>query len=1142
MALREEGAVSFRGSLRLNFTQKHKFFNYENPTSKFTMKLLKPLFRRLLPGLILSLVCISTGFAQISVSVRNKPIKTIIRQIEQSCDYRFFYTNSLPDLNEVKSLDVVDKPIKAVLDKLFKDTRIAYTIRDKQVTLSVTKAAATQAAKPTARQNREVSGYIRDKDGIPVIGVAVVQPGTSQGVTSDINGFYKISLQPDAAAVLEFYYLGYDTEKRGITPGTTSLDITMTIASTQVDEVVVVGYGVQKKTSLTGSVVSVKVGEHFNDRAISNVSSGLAGLVPGLAVAQASGEAGNNSAELLIRGMGTVNNAAPLIVVDGMPGLALDRLNMEDIESISVLKDASASAVYGARGANGVILVTTKTGKGVKKTQIRLSTSYAVSKPTNTFHFMTDYARALHLQQRRAGIAMLLPDIPYKDGTVDEWLAMQMIDPYHYPNTDWWDLTTRNGILKKYNLSATGSTEYSNFYASAGIQDETGQRINNEHQRYNARFNYDYKVRHNINVGVRFDGSWTKTQNASTGDMWTSIAGILPYDKETGRYGGPMAYGEALEVNNPLAMLNSTITRSNRQEANASAYVDWSPVKGLKATVDYVIHYQNAFTASAPMPTGPAWNFQTDTPTAKVYVSDKAGIQNNTSTGWKSQFSTRLDYNLTFAKHHDLSVMVLYNEESNFSRSLMASREERIDPSLSEINAALENVKNNSGNSARSGLRSYVGRLNYAAYDRYLLEFSMRYDGYSRFTRGHQWGFFPSVSAGWRFSEENFIKSWAENWLSNGKIRISYGALGNNTGVNNYEQLNTLTSTKYYVDGQVVSGFTSTKIINENLTWEKTTIFDVGIDLGFFNNRLTLEADYYNRLTTDMIQASQQSILLGGLTAPSKNVGSLCNRGVEITLDWKDSYQDFRYNLNFNISYNASQLRSWNEHLDTGSIYVGMPYNFTYMYHDTGYINQTWMDTYLEAPQSKFPGDLLLKDVNGDGQVNRYDMVAYPQYNQDRPTTNYGLSGSFSWKGLSLSFILQGTYGRKANWRTSYNNFNFPTTGYATTWDHWNKTWTIDNRDGEWPRAGGGQATANMETTSYWFDDLSYLRLKNLELAYSLPKKWLTKIGISSVRIYVSGSNLFTITSFRGLDPEKSNLNDLYPLNKTISCGINIGI
>ena len=377
-------------------------------------------------------------------------------------------------------------------------------------------------------------------------------------------------------------------------------------------------------------------------------------------------------------------------------------------------------------------------------------------------------------------------------------------------------------------------------------------------------------------------------------------------------------------------------------------------------------------------------------------------------------------------------------------------------------------------------------------------------------------------------------------WISNGKLRASYGSLGNNTGVSNYQQLNTLNSTKYYINDQVVSGLTSTKIINEDLTWETTTVFNIGVDLGFFKNRLVVEADYYDRLTEGMIQSTNASLMIGGLSTPKKNMGSLVNRGAELNITWSDKVNSLRYLFNFNISHNQSMLLSWNEYLDTGTIWIGMPYGFTYMYHDTGYINQTWMDTYKGVPQSKFPGDLLLQDVNGDGQVNRYDMVAYPQYNQDRPTTNYGFTTNLMWKGLSLSMLWQGTFGRVANWRTSYNNFNFPTTGYAVTWDHWYKQWTYDNRYGEWPRAGGGQATANMETTSYWFDDLSYLRLKTLELAYNLPKKALKRIGVGDMKVFVSGSNLLTFTKFRGLDPEKSDLNDLYPLNKTYSFGVTI--
>lgn len=985
-------------------------------------------------------------------------------------------------------------------------------------------------------------GRIVDENGESVIGAAVFEKGGSKGAVSDLDGNWLLNSTSSGDIVLVFSCLGYETLYKEVKSTESVVDVVMKLESTVLDETVVVGYGTQKKINLTGSVSSVTVGESFNDRPLSNVSSGLAGLVPGLAVAQASGEAGNNSAELLIRGLGTVNDASPLIVIDGMPDLTLDRINMDDVESISVLKDASASAVYGARGANGVILITTKSGKNSQKTTVKFSSSCAVSKPTNTFHFLTDYARTMHAQQRRQGISMMLQDLYFKDGTIDEWLALQMIDPEYYPNTDWWNEITRNGILLKTNVSASGKTDVSNFYVSGGYQKEQGQFIHNDHNRYNFRFNYDYKVKKTVDVGVKFDGNWTETTTSSTGDMWSAISGIKPYDPETGRYGGTMAYGESIDgVNNPLARLNSTISNKNRQEANVSAYIAWKPVKGLRVSADYYLHYYNSFAADAPMPTGAAYNFQTGENTALVYVSDNVGITNNNSTGWKTQLNLKAEYSHSFKGGHDFSAMLLYNEESSFSRSLMASRDERIDPSLTEINAALTNIQGTSGTSARSGLRSYVGRMNYAFKNRYLLELNARYDGYSRFTRGRQWGLFPSVSFGWRFTDEPWFRSLISPEILNfGKLRTSYGSLGNNTGVSNYQQLNTLHSTNYFVGETVVPALVSTKIINEGLTWETTTIFDAGVDLAFFDNRLTFEGDFYNRLTDGMIQSSDASMMIGGLSTPKRNMASLVNRGFELNLTWKGGGKDFQFSANFNFAYNASMLLSWNEYLDVGSIWVGMPYHFTYNYIDTGYINQTWMDTYMQSQQSKFPGDILLTDVNGDGLTNRYDMVASPKYNTERPTTNYGINLTCAWKGIEMNMLWQGTYGRVANWRTSYNDFNFPTTGYAVTADHINNQWSYDNRDGGWPRAGGGAATANMETTSYWMDDMSYLRLKSLDLSYSLPKRWFGQSGVSAVRFFLSGSNLLTFTKFRGLDPEKANLNDLYPLNRSYSIGINV--
>jgi TonB-linked SusC/RagA family outer membrane protein len=430
--------------------------------------------------------------------------------------------------------------------------------------------------------------------------------------------------------------------------------------------------------------------------------------------------------------------------------------------------------------------------------------------------------------------------------------------------------------------------------------------------------------------------------------------------------------------------------------------------------------------------------------------------------------------------------------------------------------------------------------LNYSAYDKYLLEFNFRYDGSSKFLPGSQFGFFPSAALGWRFTEENFLRSALEGWLSNGKLRLSYGGLGNNSGVGRYEQQETLAANHYMIGGTIAMGLVNSKMVNPELSWESTKVFNVGLDLGFLKNRLTTELDYYDRLTTGMNRPSDMSILLtGAYTAPRKNIGDLRNRGIEGNFNWKDKFRNINYSINLNASYNATVLEEWNEFLAKGYTFLNMPYHFLYTYEDAG-IAQTWQDVYNATPQGASPGDILRKDLNGDGRIDANDKKAYTNIQRDRPTTNFAFSTYVSWKGLDLNILFQGATGRKDYWINIFNNVNFGNQRYASTWNHWNNPWSVENRQGEWPRLGGN---ANREETSFWLDDLSYLRLKNIQLGYTLPNKWLTRLGIESVRIYGSAENLATLTKFRGLDPEKiSNASDAYPLNKSFSLGINIGI
>jgi TonB-linked SusC/RagA family outer membrane protein len=1002
-------------------------------------------------------------------------------------------------------------------------------------------------------QLKTISGTVTDAAGAPVEAVSVTVKGTTGGTQTDSKGHFTISAAPGATLV----FTSASFEDVTITvDNRTEYSVRLTQRVSSLTDVVVVGYGRQKKVNLVGAVGTVNVDEKITSRSVPNVSSALTGLVPGLSATQSSGMAGQNNAALLIRGLGTVNNASPLVVVDGMPDVDINRVNINDIETISVLKDATSASVYGSRAANGVILITTKTGKGAKRTAINFNSNMALVKPTKAADFMADYPRSLTLSQRRQSTTTAPNSWSFRNGTIDQWMALGMIDPLRYPNTDWWDVILQDGAYQNYNLSAVGGDEKSNFYASVGMRNERGLQINNEYLQYNARFNYDYKVRKNINTGFKFNGNWSRVQfalaegftdsdpnNTAGTDMQYAIAGITPYDPVSGQFGGVMAYGEDPQAYNPYTLYVNSLNRQTRQELNATGYIDWTPVKGLTATLDYNLIYYNMFGYNAAMP-NTAFNFQTNSPGSRVYVGANAGISNNTWTGYKTLMNARLNYHTVIAKDHDVSAMFVYSEEYWYDRFQGSSRNDRLYPTLHEVDAALADIQTTGGNSSNEGLQSYIGRVNYAAWGKYLLEGNFRIDGSSKFLEGHRYGFFPSVAVGWRFTEEPFINRITDHFLSNGKLRLSYGSLGNNSGIGRYEQLPTLANRNYMVNGSVIRGFALVKFVNPDLSWENTSVLNLGLELGFMNNRLTAELDLYDRLTTDMIRPSTLSSLLqASYSAPNTNIATLRNRGIELTLTWKETLgKDFSYALTANGSYNRSRLEKWNEFLGRGNTYIDLPYHFLYTYEDIG-IAQTWADVYKATPQGAQPGDILRKDLNGDGRITDEDRKAYPNVNMDRPSAYFSLNGYAQWKGFDIVFLLSGAAGRKNYIMNAYNNVNFSNTRYATSWDHWNNPWSIENRGGSWPRLGGsGNNVGGNAQTTLWLDDMSYLRFKNVQLGYSIPKNILRRAWINNLRIAGSAENLFTITKWRGLDPEKeSSNNNVYPINKSYSLSVQLG-
>ncbi|MBE7173602.1 MAG: TonB-dependent receptor [Williamsia sp.] len=1002
-------------------------------------------------------------------------------------------------------------------------------------------------------QQATVTGKIVNERGEPLSGASVQVKGSASGVSTNDQGVYTIPV-PNLNASLVISYIGLSTQEIEL-KGRRSLDVKLTGGdANSLNDVVVVGYGRQKKVNLVGAVSAVNVDEKITSRALPNISSGLEGLVPGLAVTQNSGMAGSNGAALLIRGLGTVNNANPLVVVDGMPDIDINRINVNDIETISVLKDATSASVYGSRAANGVILITTKSGRGQKKTNITFNSTASIVEPTKAYDFLADYPRALTLEQRRALTNTLYSNLLFKNGTIDQWLALGMIDPLRYPNTDWWDILTRQGAFQNYNLSASGGDEKSNFFMSAGYKNEKGLQINNDYIQYNARFSYDYKLRSNMNAGVKFNGNWSKntyallegftdptSTNTAGYDMQYAIAGITPYDPATGLFGGVMAYNEDPQAYNPYTVYTNNLNRQNRQEANGIAYLDWTPVKGLTGRVDYSVNYYNQFLYTANTP-NQAYNFQTGAYGSRVYVGTNAAITNDTRTGYKTQMSGRLNYHTVINTNHDISALVVYSEEYWYDRIQYAARNDRLYPTLREVDAALVDASQvTGGSSSTEGLASYIGRLNYTAFNKYLFEANFRADGSSKFIKGSQYGFFPSVALGWRFTEEGFLSKFTDRFLNSGKLRASYGALGNNSGVGRFEQQPTLAANLYIVNGSIIRGFVNTKLINQSLTWENTKVFNVGTDLAFLNSRLNASIDYYDRLTTGMNRPSDLSLLISGAfnPAPRRNIGNMRNRGIEGDFSWRDKIGRLNYGVSINASYNTNKLEKWNEYLGRGTTFIGMPYNFVYTYQDRG-IAQTWQDVYNATPQGAQPGDLLREDLNGDGRIDGNDMKAYANTNRTRPSTYFALNSYVAFKGFDLAFLLQGSAGRKDFWLNNFNQLNFSTTRYAVTQQHLDNPWSVENRNGLWPRLGGsGNNTAQ---TTFWLDDMSYLRFKNVQLGYTITSGFMKRAGLNSLRIVGTAENLFTFSSFRGLDPEKAgDANNLYPLNKSYSVAVNLG-
>lgn len=995
----------------------------------------------------------------------------------------------------------------------------------------------------TTQQAGICKGLVKDATGESVIGASVVVKGTTNGTITDFDGNFSLD-GIKKGDVIVISYVGYQTQE--IKWNGSPLNVILKEDSKTLSEVVVVGYGTQKKANLSGSVAMVDSKE-LENRPIQNVSSGLQGLMPGVAITGTNGAPGQDAGKIRVRGIGTLNEAGPYILVDGIETGTLSAVDPNDIESISVLKDAASAAIYGSKAANGVVLITTKRGK-TGQTKISYSGYLSFQNATNMIERMGSYEYASLLNQalEAEGMSKRFNDTElqkFKDGN----------DPL-YPDTDWYDLAYKTGVQHRHNVNINGGSENVKYMASLGYLNQTGILPNAGREQFNARTNLDMKI--NKRLSARMNLSFIKNDYSDASSAYYGgssdqiirqlnlIAPWIVARYDDGTWG-------TISDGSPIAWLDSGM-KVNRDNYNFSgmAAVDYEIFDGLKLTLQgaYVNNLQN-------------YNyFQKYIKYNENKESDPSQLDERFYKWDRTNYDALLNYNKNFGKHNIKGLLGWHTEKYNYKYQ-KAVRKKFPNNELTDMNAGDASTQSNEGYTAELAMISWFARINYDFAGKYLLEANIRADASSRFAEGHRWGYFPSFSGAWRISEEAFMESAKDSWLSGLKIRASWGQLGNQdalSGSNNdyYPALNTYNlDSKYAFGGSLNSGYYQRKYRLETISWEKASTWGVGVDFTLFN-KLNGSLDYYNRKTTGIIMDVTVPKEFA-LDAYKDNVGSMRNSGIEINLSYNTKIGQVDFGIAGNFSYNKNEILDLgggdpNKYLDATDGYsqrnkVGEAMNSYYIYRADGFFNsQEETDAYTAKYGNPFgktfkAGDLRYVDTNKDGKLTADDR----EYcGSSDPKIIYGFNINAGWKGIDLSLMFNGAAGVKRlfDGYEVYGNFSGDAAHPATIW---RDAWTPDNHDASMPRIfydTNSASSSRSVQSDFWLQDTSYLRLKNLQLGYTLPKGWLNSVGVENIRIYYSVENLLTFDKMKiNIDPESTSQRlSSYPLLRTHAFGVNV--
>lgn len=990
-------------------------------------------------------------------------------------------------------------------------------------------------------QKRNVSGVVMGSEGEVLVGAGVIVQGTKIGTITDIDGKFVINVDPSESVV--FSYVGYENKVVQI-GNQSNLKVVLQPIANNLNETVVVGYATQKKINLTGSVSTLSSKE-IQDIPVANTASLLQGRLPGLVITQNGAQAGNDNPEIRIRGIGTFGNNNPMVLIDGIEGTIaqISEIPAADIENISVLKDAASAAIYGVRAANGVILITTKKGTHAEGIKLAYQGSYTFQTPGIIPNYVDGYNWALMRNEN---------DVASGNAPTYSNEALSKLqdgsDPDHYANTDWLREVLRNAGMQKHHFSVTGGRENTHFMTSISYSDQEGIMKETGVQRISFRSNLDTKYK-KFRFGLNISGNKNDIKAPAVAPSGgSSIMRFIswfthptvPVKYSNGKYGyidGSLTNPEMLK--NPLELMSLGHRTNERWRFNGKTFASIDIYKGLqfKTNLSYALEHNATKSYSPKSPS--RYN-------AEGNVIKEGGKTNQQVDYWYSNATCTNENLLTYNQKlnkHSLNVLLGHSIISSKWRNTTASIQGFPTENIYELDGGTINP-NAKGKAEEYRLQSFFGRINYSYDDKYLIEANVRHDGSSRMPKVHRYATFPSLSAGWVFSKENFMKELVP--LTLGKLRFSWGKLGNQE-IGNYAYSATLAASGNYFFDQLKdkqAGMVQTSIPNENIKWETTRSINVALDLGFYDNKLTTTFEWFDKKTDDILmQLAMPGIFLGSLKAPYQNVGAVRNRGWEWIVNYVDGYGDWSWNIGFNLAHVKNEILEMGDLTETigNNIInrVGQPINAYFGYKSLGlYRTEADLqrkndngDIIMQNGVAPKLGDIMYDDVNNDGNITPEDRVIignpFPKY-------SYSFNLGVSWKGFDFSTFWQGVQGiYRYSWETTSEiRGNFT--------DRWLDRWNTDNVNASMPALGN---TINNSYSSFWLEKADYLRLKNLELGYTLRQSRLEKVGISSVRFFFAGSNLMTFTPLKNWDPEKTSgdsRNDVHPNMRTYSFGINV--